>query len=190
MHHLLLANNKSNSRTFPVIFSSGFKRQAHFWFSMIRLCSGRGRLPNPFYKLPSWAVDVYTDSAGGSMSSIGLGAGAVTPGWWTYLPWSRAINLGRPAPSGRSLSRSMSALELVGPLAVLAGGYPWCKNNYIRIWVDNAGSFRLYLAQRLQHLLSPLYHSGGSYFYGGCWSLLFCRDLQNYSLLQSSSLHG
>ena len=140
MHHLLQANNKSNFRTFPVIFSRGFKRQAHFWFSMIRLCSGRGRLPNPFYKLPSWAVDVYTDSAGGSMSSVGLGAGAVTPGWWAYLPWSRAINLGRPAPSGRSLSRSMSALELVGPLAVLAGGYSWCKNNYIRIWVDNAGS--------------------------------------------------
>lgn len=140
MHHLLEANSKSNSRSFLVPLSNGFKRQAHFWFTMIRLCSGRGRLPNPFYKLPLWAVDAYTDSAGGSMNSLGLGAGAVTPGWWSYIPWSRAINLGRITPSGRSLSRSMSALELIGPLAVLAGGYSWCKNNYVRIWVDNAAS--------------------------------------------------
>ena len=140
MHHLLAANSMSNDKNYEVSLTPDFKRQLLFWYSMILLCSGRGPIPNPFFKFPSWAINVYTDSAGGSMSSKGLGAGAVIPGWWVYIPWSRTINLGRPSASGRALSRAMSALELVGPLATLAAGFSWCKSNYVNIWVDNAAS--------------------------------------------------
>lgn len=107
---------------------------------MLRLCPGRISIPDPDLSLPPWAIDVYSDAAGGSVNHLGLGVGAVTPGWWAYIPWSRAINSGRTTSSGRSLSRAMSALELVGPLLVLAGGHSWCKNRPIRIWVDNSAS--------------------------------------------------
>ena len=38
------------------------------------------------------------------------------------------------------MGRMMSALELIGPLLVLSSGFAWCRNNPVRIWVDNAGS--------------------------------------------------
>ena len=60
---------------------------------MLRICSGRGKIIDPDKKLPPWAIDVYTDAAGGSMETVGLGLGAVTDGWWAYVPWSRAINI-------------------------------------------------------------------------------------------------
>ena len=140
LHHLLKANSHSQLRDTLVPLSPQIKRQVWFWFSMIRLCSGHGPLPNPDARLPPWTIDVYSDAAGGSLLSPGLGVGALTPFWWSYLPWSRAINLGRQTPNGRALSRAMSALELVGPLLAISAGHQWCKNRPIRVWVDNAAS--------------------------------------------------
>jgi len=140
IHHLLKANSVTTIKTLLIPISQGFKRQTWFWFSMIRLCSGRGTLPDPDATVPPWATNVYTDAAGGSMTSLGLGVGAVTHNWWAYIPWSRNINLGKPTPTGKKLSRAMSALELVGPLLVLSAGFTWCKSTPVNIWVDNAAS--------------------------------------------------
>ena len=140
IHHLLKANSLSTNKNHMIHLTPGFKRQTWFWFTMIRLCSGRGKLPNPNITSPPWATNVYTDAAGGSMSSVGLGAGAVAPNWWAYVPWSKAINLGKPTPTGTSLNRAMSALELVGPLLAVSSGFSWCKNQHVVIWVDNAAS--------------------------------------------------
>ena len=123
-----------------VPISAEMKKQLSFWFYMIQVCAGRGSIPDPDASLPSWAVDIYTDAAGGTTSSPGHGAGVVCNTWWAYLPWSRAINRGDPSPSGRSLARGMSALELVGPLLAISSGYHLCKNTALRLWVDNAGS--------------------------------------------------
>ena len=137
--HLIRANSISLERTFMVPLCSGFKRQAWFWFSMLRLCSGSGPIPDPDLGLPPWAIDVFTDSAGGAWEGL-KGAGACTPTWWAFSPWSAKINRGGMGPSSRKLGRMMSALELVGPLLVVAAGYQWCRNTPVRIWVDNAGS--------------------------------------------------
>ena len=139
MHHFVAANSVSTNRNHLVPLSTGFREQCWFWFSMIRLCSGRGPIPDPDLGLPPWAIDVYTDSAGGSSEGF-KGAGAVTPTWWCFLPWPPAINKGKVSPCGKQFGRMMSALELVGPLLVVSAGYSWCRNAAIKIWVDNAGS--------------------------------------------------
>lgn len=143
-HHLLKANSHSSDRNALVFLSPDLKRQLWFWYSMIRLCAGNGPLTNPDARLAPWTIDVYSDAAGGSMLQTGLGVGAVSSFWWSYIPWSRAINLGLPTPNGRALSRAMSALELLGPLLVVSAGYVWCKNRPVQVWVDNSASVFIY----------------------------------------------
>ena len=140
MHHLLELNSHSLDKNTSISLTPGFKKQIHFWFTMIKLCSGRGKLTDPDKTLPPWAIEIYTDAAGGSMETMGLGVGAVTNCWWSYVPWSRAINLNKTKINGRYIGRCMSALELVGPLLAISGGFTWIKNNPVRFWVDNAAS--------------------------------------------------
>ena len=101
-------------------------------------------IPDPDRRLPVWALDVFTDASGGGFGADGLrtgrGIGAVAGNWWSYLPWSRVVCAGPVMEDGRRLNRKMSALELVGPLLVVASGFHMCKNRPVRIWVDNAGS--------------------------------------------------
>ena len=139
-HHLLTANKFSQDRNTLVTITPSCKKQLFFWLTMLRLSVNHNDIPNPDAALPPWAINVFTDAAGGSPSLNGLGVGAVTPTWWAYVPWSRAINFGRATSANRSLSRAMSALELVGPLLVLSSGFTYCKNKPIKIWVDNAAS--------------------------------------------------
>jgi len=42
------------------------------------------------------------------------------------------------------LSRKLSALELIGPLAAISAGHHWAANAFVRIWVDNAGSVQIW----------------------------------------------
>ena len=144
MHHLLDLNCHSTDKNTMVSLTVNFKRQIHFWFTMIKLCSGRGKLIHPDLNLPPWAINVYSDAAGGSMERPGLGVGAVTNSWWAYLPWSRFINLNKTVFNGKAIGRTMSALELVGPLLAISSGYSWAKNNPILVWVDNAASVFIY----------------------------------------------
>ena len=137
--HLIRANSVSENRAHLVCITPEIKRQLWFWLSMLKLCSGRAPIPDPDAGLPPWAIDVYTDAAGGSRD-CDRGVGAVKDDWWTFLPWSRKINLGGRSNTGKELGRMMSALELIGPLVVVSSGFRWCTNNPVRIWVDNAGS--------------------------------------------------
>ena len=54
------------------------------------------------------------------------------------------INRGPLAADGKRLSRKMSALGLVGPLICLAAAPDLCRGVPLRIWVDNAGSVRVW----------------------------------------------
>ncbi len=78
------------------------------------------------------------------MESVGRGCGGVSRGWWFYVPWARKINSGVRACDGKKLGRKLSALELVGPLICLAGGYDLCRDAAVRIWVDNSGSVNIW----------------------------------------------
>jgi hypothetical protein len=79
--------------------------------------------------------------------SIGIeyaGCGAVSQGWCAYVPWARKINCGVKAADGIKLSRKLSALELVELLICVAAGAGWCRNQPVRVWVDNAGSVMIW----------------------------------------------
>ena len=140
LYHLLRAQNYSSDPKACVPLSSDIKRQFFFWFTMLRTCAEEAAIPDPSVFLPPWALQVYTDAAGGSYAHVGRGAGAVTPGWWVYVPWSDAINQGRPTGDGRRLDRVMSALELLGPLAALCAGADFCRGLPVTFHVDNSGS--------------------------------------------------
>jgi len=140
MYHLVKANGQSVDGKALVPVSSDFKRQLWFWQTVLPLCSGRTSIPRLNEDLPPWALDVFTDAAGGSWQSPGHGVGAVGGSWWVYLPWQRAINTGRSTGDGRRLDRVLSALELVGPLLGISAAHKACRNFAVRFWVDNSGS--------------------------------------------------
>ena len=138
--HIIKASGVSQDKRLLVSVPVQLKRQMFFWFEILRVCSGRAAIPDLDEWLPAWALDVYTDAAGGSCSTPGLGCGAVAQGFWAYLPWSHAINSGRVTATGRRLDRAMSALELVGPLLTMVAGHRRWRGHCIRFWVDNSGS--------------------------------------------------
>jgi hypothetical protein len=144
LDYLIKANSVSDDRRYPVIMTANLKKQLNFWLLLIRVSSGFSRIPPPLDKFPAWTREVYTDAAGGSMDGIGRGAGCVSEDWWAYVPWPRKINCGVKAADGKKLSRKLSALELVGPLICVSAGHDWCRNKPVRVWVDNAGSVKIW----------------------------------------------
>ena len=140
LYHLILANGISLEGKAWIPISKDLKRQLWFWQTMLPVCSGVSSIPRVGDSLPPWALDIYTDAAGGSWQTKLLGVGAVCGSWWVYQPWGNAINKGKPTGDGRKLDRVMSALELVGPLLGLCAGNKFCRNNAVRFWVDNSGS--------------------------------------------------
>ena len=140
MDYLLRANSVSEDPGFLVPVTADMKSQLWFWYSALPLCSGATLIPDPDRPIAPWALQVFTDASGGSFSDPWRGVGAVTNGWWAFLPWGRAINSGMTTSRNRSLARVMSALELVGPLLVLCAGPELVMNNEVQIWVDNAAS--------------------------------------------------
>ena len=64
--------------------------------------------------------------------------------WWFYVPWSVRVRAGGWRVDGMKVSRKLSALELVGPLAVVAAGVGLLRNRRLIIWVDNAGSVAIW----------------------------------------------
>ena len=141
VEHLLKAAAVSQVKTDNVLVSRELRCQLHFWYTMIQACSGRVKIPDPDALPPTWAIDMYTDASGGGFGSdrrrTGRGVGALSVGWWAYIPWSTTICNGPMGEDGRRLNRKMSALELVGPLLVISAGF---QQNSVRVWVDNAGS--------------------------------------------------
>ena len=140
LEYLIRANSFSQDRAAMVPISRALKRQLWFWFTMLRVCDGPVSIPNLDEHMPPWTIEVYSDAAGGTWRQRGHGVGAVGPGWWTYLAWSRAINHGRLTGNGRHLDRLMSALELLGPLLTVCAAPTFCRGKPVRVWVDNSGS--------------------------------------------------
>ena len=144
LYWLLCANSFSTDPKCPVPLGPDLKRQVWFWYTMLQVCSGRVSLPDPDRILPAWSLDVYTDAAGGSKDTYGLGVGVVASDFWCYVPWQWAINTGQDTGDYRRLDRIMSALELLGPLIAISSAHKYCRGLPVRCWVDNAGSVFIY----------------------------------------------
>ena len=122
----------------------GCGRQLQFWHVMLRACSGVVSIPGMEPGGLGGALEAFTDAAGGSADSPGNGTGGVMGDWWFYVPWSVRVRAGGWRVDGMKVSRKLSALELVGPLAVVAAGVGLVRNRRLIIWVDNAGSVAIW----------------------------------------------
>jgi hypothetical protein len=127
-----------------VAITSACTRQFRFWYLFLRVCSGRVDIPRPQGRLTAGALDAFTDAAGGSGEAVGRGTGGVMGDWWYYIPWAKRINAGGWKVDGKKVGRKLSALELVGPLVVVAAGHQVCRGQTLQVWVDNAGSVEVY----------------------------------------------
>jgi hypothetical protein len=123
----------------PLLFS-----QLRFWSVLLPACSNRTSIPDLDRGPPAWSVDFFTDAAGGTLRVRGHGLGGVGPGWWAYTPWSRYVNSGQRDERGRKFSQKLSLLELLGPLLVVAAGASLCRDQDVRVWVDNIGAVHIY----------------------------------------------
>ena len=137
---LLKAQALARQKASAIRMSSELISQLGYWKIMLPVCSGRIPIPDPDRGLPAWAMDAFSDAAGGSLRTPGLGVGAVCEDMWVYVPWSRCINATGTDGAGRQLGRKMSFLELLGPLLLLASGVDKFKNRPVWVWVDNVGS--------------------------------------------------
>ena len=128
----------------PVSVSRECRRQLGFWRLMLRGCAGRLSIPDPRECMPAWARDIYTDAAGGSLEAPGRGSGGILGSQWYYAGWSGEVNGGRWKVDGKKVGRKLSALELMGPLIALVVFAEECQGQPVNIWVDNAGSVRIW----------------------------------------------
>ena len=129
-----------SSQRDTAVVSEGCKRQLRFWELSLLACNGRLSIPNPRQGTPPWALELFTDAAGGTLESPGRGCGGVLGRQWFYIPWSTDVNGGFWKVEGKKVGRKLSALELIGPLAGLVLFAATCRDRPLRIWVDNAGS--------------------------------------------------
>ena len=141
--HLIKINGKGADKEALVEMTEPVKRQLRFWLVVLNVSSGLASIPPPLVGTPAWAREFYTDAAGGSATTVGLGCGGVSRDWWFYVPWGRKINAG-VSFEGRWLSSKLSALELVGPLICLAAAPDLVRERPVRIWVDNIGSVKIW----------------------------------------------
>jgi hypothetical protein len=140
---LIAANSFSKERNATVPMTAAIRRQAHFWWVMLKSTSGLTAIPSPT-RFPAWTLEYFTDASGGSALSSGHGTGGIGGGFWFMVPWGQRINSGAKHTDGRRLCRKMSALELVGPLICVSADQENCRGKPVQIWVDNAGSVAIW----------------------------------------------
>jgi len=144
LDHIIRASHQTTARYAWVEVSADLKRQLNFWKVLACVCHTDMKIPEPEERLPSWAKDVYTDAAGGSLDSVGRGCGIVAGEKWAYVQWPRKVNCGVKAEDGKKLGRKLSALELVGPLIAVAANPEEFRGQAVKIWVDNYGSVQIW----------------------------------------------
>jgi len=120
------------------------RQQLEFWIQLLLTCSGRTSIPFPYYGPPAWALNAYTDAAGGSSENPASGTAGVMGSWWYWLPWPKRIQHGSLKHEGKKVGRKLSALELIGPLVIIAANFAACRYRQVVVWVDNAGSVAIW----------------------------------------------
>jgi hypothetical protein len=128
----------------PVRITSACRRQLRFWLLFVQVCSGAVDIPKPVGQANVGGLDAFTDAAGGTCETVGRGTGGVMDDWWYYIPWERRINAGGWRVDGKKVGRKLSALELAGPLIVVAAAHNRCRGQSVNVWVDNSGAVEVY----------------------------------------------
>ena len=128
-----------------VEISQELRDQAGWWQVALKAAAKHSPIVHPDPRIPSNAVDGFTDAAGGSMAKMGAGLGGlVPPHRYFYLPWPAWLNLGWPNSDGVVFSSKLTCLELLGALVLLAVCADMVAGGHLRVWVDNQGAVDIY----------------------------------------------
>jgi len=136
--------NKGSDPRRVIELSQPCRQQLWFWLLMLKACQEDVSIPKVPMYLPPWALEAFTDAAGGTVDSLGRGTGGVLGTWWFYYPWPKRVASGGWRIDGIKVGRKLSALELIGPLIVVVAGRHLLKGGALKIWVDNAGSVAIW----------------------------------------------
>ena len=144
---IIIANNVHNNkweRKEMVELWPELKDQMRWWILFLQMSNRLMPIPDLNERAPVWSIPIWSDAAGGSLVTHGLGAGCVIyPAFWTYVPWGKRINSGEFF-DGKRMDRKLSALELFGQLIGICAGGHILRNHTAVGRVDNAGSVRIF----------------------------------------------
>ena len=128
-----------------VLVSPLLKEQAQWWLDALRATNMTSPIIHPDIWVPSNALQVWTDAAGGTSTHMGAGLGIMAPsGDWAYLPWPTWLNHGGRNSAGVRFSNKMACLEILGPLAALCTMGNQVINEVLIVYVDNQGAVDIY----------------------------------------------
>ena len=124
-----------------VKMSKELKDQAGWWMVALKAATKYSPIVHPDCRVPSNAMEGYTDAAGGTVSKVGAGLGGlVPPHRYFYLPWPAWLNMGRPNSDGVVFASKLTCLELLGALVLLTVCADLAAGGHLRVWVDNQGA--------------------------------------------------
>jgi len=167
MNHIMAAGAEANrleSDRDLLELTAQCRGQLWFWRNILLTCGDRVTIPKWPPQPNAAVIDSYTDAAGGSTERLGLGTGGMVEENWFYVPWPKSVAAGACRVDGIKVGRKMAALELIGPLCVVAGAIQVIRGRDVRIWVDNAGSVAIWRkgysnSCRLSSMLVSTIHS-------------------------------
>jgi hypothetical protein len=85
---------------------------------MLKTVDGVSSIPRPD-SVPAWTFEFFTDAAGGSSNSIGLGSGGHGGPFWFYIPWGYRKNKLRRSQRGRETTQPETVRPRTGGAARL-----------------------------------------------------------------------
>jgi hypothetical protein len=139
---LKAANQERGSVVRP---SEQLREQAKWWMVTLARSNCGGPILHPDQRVPSGAVEGWTDAAGGSLRSAGAGLGGLVPPFRAfYQPWPAWLNGGGSNSDGVRFDSKLTCLELLGPLALLVSCADVVAGGHLRVFVDNQGAVDIY----------------------------------------------
>ena len=125
--------------------SQHLREQARWWLRALAKSAGGSPILNPEPRIPSTAVEGWTDAAGGTTSHVGAGLGGLVPPYrYFYLPWSNWLYEGGKNSDGVVFSRKLTCLELLGALVMLVTCADVVVGGHLRCYMDNQGAVDVY----------------------------------------------
>ena len=145
MLYFLLAVNKEVPKAQMVKPTTELREQAGWWMVALVGADRRSPIIHPDPKVPSNAVEGWTDAAGGTTSHQGAGVGGlIPPFYYFYLPWPAWLNWRQANTDGEVFASKLTCLELLGALVLLVTCGEVAAGAHLKIYVDNQGAVDVY----------------------------------------------
>ena len=137
---LLASQESDGGHGLEITVTDLAREQASWWIANIRAAAEHAPITDPRPMESMLTRKVFTDTAGGSSSSIKNGVGGFCPPFnWFYFPWPPLIRENRGNIYGVRFAHKLSCLEGFGVLLGLVTIPDVARNRGLEIRTDNAG---------------------------------------------------